>query len=143
MSELLTKHDVLEAQSKWGSAVVAKDSDALLGLYDFSILLFKPTMAADIRTDADGALSYFIGGNSNYPGDQGFLHNGFVGVNFESSRGPMLGDGQTTAQDMGHYTFHKPDGSVVKADYSFCYRKVNGQTLITLHHSSYNVGDNA
>ena len=140
MSEVLTPNDILDAQSKWGAAVVAADADTLLALYDFSVLLFKPTMAADIRTDSAGALSYFVGGDERYPGDQGFLHNGFVAVDFDSAQGPMLDEGRTTAQDMGHYTFRKPDGSVVKADYSFCYRKVNGRTLITLHHSSYNVG---
>ena len=140
MPQELSTHEILEAQSKWGAAVVAADPDALLSLYDFSVLLFKPTMAADIRTDATGARSYFVGGDSRSPGDQGFLHNGFVAVEFDSARGPMLDEGQMTAQDMGHYIFRKPDGSVVKADYSFCYRKVDGRTLITLHHSSYNVG---
>ena len=140
MAQTLTHDDILEVQAKWGAAVIARDTDALLALYDFSVLLFKPTMAADIRTDAAGALSYFIGGNAHYPEDQGFLHNGFVAVDFASTRGPMLDESQTTAQDMGHYTFTTPDGSVVKADYSFCYRKVDGRTLITLHHSSYNVG---
>ena len=41
---------------------------------------------------------------------------------------------------MGHYTFTQPDGTEVFADYSFAYRKVDGQVRITLHHSSYNVG---
>ena len=41
---------------------------------------------------------------------------------------------------MGHYYFSAPDGSVVKADYSFSYHKRDGRVLITLHHSSYNVG---
>ena len=139
MFEALTKDEILTAQAQWGAAVVAMDTDALLALYDTSVLLFKPTMAASIRTDREGAKSYFVGGDPRYPGDQGFLHNAFVSVRFESARGPVLEAAGEACQDMGHYFFRKADGSEVKADYSFSYHKRSGQVLITLHHSSYNV----
>ena len=140
MNDTLTRDEVIEAQSKWGAGVVAADPEALLALYDFSELVFKPTMSASIRTDAAGARSYFVGGDVNYPGDKGFLHNGFVAVDFDSARGPVIARDGLTAHDMGHYTFTQPDGTEVFADYSFAYRKVDGQVRITLHHSSYNVG---
>jgi len=140
MFEALTRDEVLAAQAQWGAAVVARDVDTLAALYDHSVLLFKPTMAASIRTDEAGARSYFVGGDARYPGDKGFLHNGFVEVRFESARGPVLETAGEACHDMGHYFFKAPDGSVVKADYSFSYHKRDGRVLITLHHSSYNVG---
>jgi hypothetical protein len=41
-----------------------------------------------------------------------------------------------SATDAGLYTFRFADGSSVKARYSFTYKKINGQWLITSHHSS-------
>ena len=139
--QMITKEDVLQAQQAWADAIVAQSSDDLATLYDFDDLLFKPTMAPDVRTDEAGALSYFIGGNTQYPGDKGFLHHGFTNVDFQSARGPVLTAGGVSAQDMDHYFFKAPDGSLVKADYSFVYKKTQGKTLITLHHSSFNVAD--
>ncbi len=135
----ITTNDVLEAQRIWADAVVAQDINGLASLYDFEILLFKPTMAAHIRIDEAGTRSYFVGGDPRFSDDKGFLHHGFIGVRFESARGPMLEAGGGSAQDMGHYYFSSPDGTVVKADYSFSYHKRNGKVLITLHHSSFNV----
>lgn len=136
----MTVRDVLKAQEDWAQAVVAQDEEGLVALYDCEILLFKPTMAAEIRTDEAGTRSYFVAGDSRYPGDQGFLHHGFTSVRFESARGPMLEADGASAQDMGHYYFTEPSGQVIKADYSFSYHKtVEEQVLITLHHSSFNV----
>jgi hypothetical protein len=131
---------VRQAQAAWGAAVVAQDVDALAALYDFDVLLFKPTMAAQIRVDEAGARSYFVGGDPRYPGDDGFLKHGFVAVEFASARGIMLEGGAHSAQDMGHYFFHEADGGVIKADYSFSYHQRDGRVRITLHHSSFNVG---
>ncbi len=41
-----------------------------------------------------------------------------------------------SATDAGLYTFRFADGSSVKARYSFSYKKIDGQWLITSHHSS-------
>ncbi len=137
---LLTAAEIETAQKAWAAAVVRQDVDALAALYDFDCLLFKPTMAAEIRTEESGTRSYFVGGNASYPNDHGFLHNGFVAVEFQSARGPMLESGGRSGQDMGHYIFRGPDGSETLADYSFSYHKRDGKVLITLHHSSFNVG---
>jgi len=141
--EPLTADQVIAAQGAWGRAVVARDVDALMGLYDLSVLLFKPTMAASIRIDESGARSYFVGGDSRYPSDSGFLHQGFIAVRFESARGPVLESAGEACQDMGHYFFELPDGSEIKADYSFSYHQRHGRVLITLHHSSFNVAKSA
>ena len=139
MFERLTQDEVIAAQQAWGQAVAAADVDALLELYDTSVLLFKPTMAAVIRTDEAGARSYFVGGDEHYPEDAGFLHRGYTNVRFESARGPVVESAGEACQDMGHYFFALADGTEVKADYSFSYHKRSGRVLITLHHSSFNV----
>ncbi len=41
-----------------------------------------------------------------------------------------------SATDAGLYTFRFADGTSVKARYSFSYKKIDGQWLITSHHSS-------
>jgi hypothetical protein len=135
----MTKEEVIQAQGAWADAVVGQSPNALVALYDFSLLLFKPTMAAEIRTDKPGTLSYFLGGNDRYPADKGFLRRAFTQVDFESACGPVLVADGLSAQDMGHYYFKSPDGSILKADYSFIYKKSQGKTLITLHHSSFNI----
>ena len=51
--------------------------------YDNGKVLFKPTMAygkQTFRPTKEGALSYFIGGNSNFPADKGFKLKPWVKV---------------------------------------------------------------
>lgn len=136
----MTKAEVINAQRDWVKAVIAKDVEAVLALYDFgtadSPLLFKPTLADVIRVDRAGARSYFIGGDSNYPHDTGFLNNNWNHVEFQSAIGPVLKAGGMGYKDMGHYVFANKLGDVKRADYTFVYHKINGQVLISLHHSS-------
>ncbi len=139
--ELMTREDILTAQRAWGDAVEAADEEALLALYDFDNdygpILFKPTMAAEIRTDRAGAESYFIGGDERYPDDQGFLTKGWTSVVFHSAVGAVFEGGRLAANDMGKYVFVDKGGNEARADYTFSYHKVDGRVLITLHHSSF------
>ena len=137
----MTQDEVLAAQTAWSNAVVAQDLEGLLALYDFDCLLFKPTMASTIRTTREGARSYFVAGDPNFAEDKGFILTGYTNVEWQSARGPHLEAGGLAGQDMGHYLFTAPDGSVTKADYSFSYHKKDGRVLITLHHSSFNVAN--
>lgn len=136
----ITKAEVVNAQRAWAKAVVAKDVDTLIGLYDFGSadepLLFKPTLADVIRLDEQGARSYFVGGDEDYPHDHGFLHNNWKHVEFQSAVGPILKAGGLGYKDMGHYTFVNEHGDATRADYTFAYHKLNGKVLISLHHSS-------
>ena len=138
--ETMTKAEVINAQRAWAKAVTRQDVETLLGLYDFGSadepLLFKPTLADEIRLDEEGARSYFVGGNENYPHDGGFLKNGWKHVEFQSAVGPILKAGGLDYKDMGHYTFVKANGDATRADYTFAYHKLNGKVLISLHHSS-------
>lgn len=140
--ERVTKAEVKAAQQAWGAAVVAQDVDALAALYDYGTadepLLFKPTKAADVRLDEAGTRSYFVGGNDRWPHDKGFLNGAFTEVRWESAVGPVPKAGGQGYKDMGHYYFRNPDGSEIKADYTFCYHKTDGRVLISLHHSSFN-----
>ncbi len=138
--ETMTKAEVINAQRAWAKAVIDQDIDALLGLYDFGSpdepLLFKPTLADEIRLDEAGARSYFVGGNSDYPHDGGFLFNNWKRVDFQSAVGPILKAGGLGYKDMGHYTFVNEKGDATRADYTFAYHKLGGKVLISLHHSS-------
>ena len=138
--EPMTKEEVIAAQREWARCVTERDVDTLLDLYDYGTpekpLLFKPTLADVIRVDRAGALSYFVGGNPNYPHDKGFLNNGWKQVEFESAAGPIENAGGPDYRDMGHYSFVDGDGNATRADYTFVYHKLDGRVLIALQHSS-------
>mgnify|MGYP001823302427 CR=1 FL=1 len=138
--EKMNKVDVINAQRAWIKAIIAKDIDSLLELYDFGSkeepLLFKPTLTDVIRIDEAGTRSYFIGGNPDYPHDSGFLNNDWKHVELQSAAGPILKAGGLGYKDMGHYTFVNQSGDATRADYTFAYHKLNGKVLISLHHSS-------
>ncbi|MEM1374027.1 MAG: hypothetical protein AAGF78_06560 [Pseudomonadota bacterium] len=138
--EPMTKAEVISAQRSWAKHVTEQDVEALLALYDFGNpdepVLFKPTLADVIRLDEEGARSYFVGGNTAFPNDHGFLKNGWVTVEFQSAVGPILKAGGLGYKDMGHYTFVNGKGDATRADYTFAYHKLDGQVLISLHHSS-------
>lgn len=131
---------MVDAQRTWVKYVIEQNVDRLLDLYDFGVpgqpLLFKPTLADVIRNDREGAHSYFVGGNPNYPNDDGFLKRGWKQVKFQSSAGPIMNAGGLGYRDMGHCTFVDGDGNATQADYTFVYHKLDGRVLISLHHSS-------
>ncbi len=136
----MAKAEVIGAQKAWAKAVIDQDVETLLGLYDFGSpdepLLFKPTLADEIRLDEAGARAYFVGGNDDYPHDHGFLFNNWKRVDFQSAVGPILKAGGMGYKDMGHYTFVNDKGDATRADYTFAYHKLDGKVLISLHHSS-------
>ncbi|MEM6729617.1 MAG: hypothetical protein AAF618_14025 [Pseudomonadota bacterium] len=138
--EPMTKAEVVAAQRAWAKYVTEQDVDRLLDLYDFgdpeAPLLFKPTLADVIRLDREGARSYFVGGDAEFPHDDGFLKRGWVRVEFQSAVGPILKAGGLGYKDMGHYTFVDGGGNATRADYTFAYHKLAGRVLISLHHSS-------
>ena len=93
--------DVEKAQNQWGSGIVKigqlKDSfkecrmytlDFINIMYNFEngSVQFKPTKAAQkqFRNDIQGALSYFIGFDSDYSEDGGFAINPWTKVEFQN-----------------------------------------------------------
>lgn len=110
--------------------------DAAYG-YDLGPVLFKPTLSGGdqtFRTTKDGALSYFVGHNPEYPLDGGFGIKGWREVRSETAASFIEGD---VAMWMGWMLMTDKDGNVTKVDKSFGYKKGPDGTLkIVLHHSS-------
>jgi hypothetical protein len=94
---------VLDAQKAWGEGIVeigqvyldngdykAAATEHINKFYHYQegSVLFKPTLASQkqFRTDFEGALSYFVGGNENYPEDHGFAIKPWSGVRWENIR---------------------------------------------------------
>lgn len=126
------------AQVAWSKAVISQDADALLSFYSFPVL-FKPTLASEVRTTPEGALSYFVGGNPDFPEDSGFLFNDWQKIRWERRALQLPTSPGGRILDMGHYWFTAPDGSDTKVDYTFGYVPTPEGLKIDLHHSSLSV----
>lgn len=150
----ITEADVIAAQNAWGSALVeiatAYDTkgydearkvaeDVIESAYGYDILpvLFKPTLAAaptTFRTTRDGALSYFVGQDANYPGDSGFALKGWR--SFEIENASIFIDGET-AISMGNVHLTDKDGNKTTVDKTWGWTLGDdGKMKIVLHHSS-------
>jgi len=147
----VTKEMVSAAQQTWGDGIVAISAaktngedytqvarDHIETLYGYGLtpVLFKPTLAGveQFRSTFEGALSYFVADNSNFPEDTGFAIKGWTAVRFENVDTILSG---STAMSMGNYFFTTPEGTEVKVEYSFGYfLDAEGKLRIKLHHSS-------
>ncbi|MCH8536786.1 MAG: phosphoribosyl-AMP cyclohydrolase, partial [Alkalimonas sp.] len=108
----ITEAEVKQAQQAWGQALIAISSaysnggheqaekkarqvlDAAYG-YSHGAVLFKPTLASGkqtFRTEYDGALAYFVGGNSAFADDSGFALKGWQGYEFKNAAVYINGD---------------------------------------------------
>lgn len=149
----ITKSEVMAAQRAWGDGIVdisrvykaggdyeARALDHIKTMYAYgdTIVLFKPTLAAEdqFRGDVDSALSYFIGRKGTE--DEGFAIKGWTNVRFENEG---IYSGSDLAMAMGNYFFTGPDGEAAKVEYSFGYvRGDDGKLKIMLQHSSFPYG---
>ena len=148
---MIVQNRILEAQRAWGEGIVrigkvfldkgdysaaAKEHIDEFYNYQEGTVLFKPTLAAEkqFRLDFEGALSYFVGGNNNYPEDHGFAIRPWTDVRWENIGTNIIGD---MGVAMGNYFFTPHDGGdVVKVEYSFAYTSnSDGQLKIVLHGS--------
>ena len=149
----ITEQELVDIQKAWGDGVikigavylekgdykkVALDHIHKYYNYDNGSVLFKPTLASEIqfRTNFEGALSYFIGGNENYPEDHGFaIATPWSEVRWESFGTKITGN---HAIAMGNYYFTPVDnGAVVKAEYSFAYIKNEDASIEIILHGSH------
>lgn len=149
---MITKEQVLEAQTKWGNGVVKIGSlkedrtaceayaSAFLDeryAFETASVLFKPTKCEveQFRPSKLEALSYFIAGdNRACEEDKGFAIQPWTRVRFENS-GVILEEKRAIA--MGNYFFTDLDGNEAKVEYTFGYQLVNGALKIDVHHSSF------
>ena len=146
-----TEQDLHRAQEAWARGIVEIGREFIQGgryrdralelldsLYGFAQgpVLFKPTRASrsPFRLDREAALSYFVGGNPDYPEDRGFALQPWVRVRFANAACLIRPD---HALAMGHYFFTTTSGEEIMVEYSFGYFKdQEGRTRIHLHHSS-------
>lgn len=150
----ISEAEVLAAQRGWGDALVAisdtystsgqSAAKALAekvidGAYgdNFGPLLFKPTLTEaphTVRTTREGALSCFVGGNSNFPKDTGFALKGWKKVEVQNAAIFLAGD---VAASMGNVSFTDKDGKVTTVDKSWKFKKDDaGNLRLVVHHPS-------
>lgn len=148
---MINEERILEAQKAWGEGIVrigkvftdkgdyetaAREHIEKFYNYAEGSVLFKPTLASErqFRLDFEGALSYFVGGNSDYPEDHGFAIRPWIDVRWESVGIKVTSE---MAIAMGNYYFTPADGTdVVKVEYSFAYTSnSDGDVKIVLHGS--------
>lgn len=150
----IVKSEIAAAHEAWGAGVVAIGKayesgqdyvqvaeDHIDRLYDYGSgpVLFAPTRASEIpfRPTRAGALSYFVGGSSEYPEDHGFALRPWRKVRFTDVGLRLIDD---CALSMGHYTFTSDDDELM-AEFTLAYRHdEEGRLRIVLHHSSLPYG---
>lgn len=152
----ITEEEVVNAQKNWGDGIVyigkvfleggdytkaAQDHiDTHYG-YELGEVLFKPTLASEkqFRLTKEGALSYFVGHNSNFSEDHGFAIRPWSEVRWECVGVHIVGN---MAIAMGNYYFTPHSGGeAVKVEYTFGYTKdPSGKLRIVMHgsHLPYN-----
>ena len=146
----ITEQEVTETQQRWGAGIVhigqtflnggdyvQAAADHINAMYDYEkgYVLFKPTLASAIpfRPDFEGALSYFVGKNPNFPEDTGFAIKPWTNVRFENHRILLYG---IKAIAMGHYYFTTLEGNEVKVEYTLGFIKRDDGIRINLQDSS-------
>ena len=148
---VITEQEVSAIQQAWGNGIVkigkvylakgdykSASTEHINDFYNYQegTVLFKPTLTSEkqFRTDLQGALSYFIGGDENYPEDHGFAIKPWNTVRWENIGTKIYG---TIAVAMGNYYFTpEKGGNDVKVEYSFAYVKdKEGKLKIMLHDS--------
>lgn len=149
----ITVAEVEAAQQAWGQALVAIATEhdtnghaaatRLAGqiidsayAYNMGPVLFKPTLTVEpqtFRTTRDGALAYFVGGNSAYP-DSGFALRGWRSFRVENAGIVITGN---SAMSMGKVHMFDANGNETVVDKTWGYvRDGEGNLRIVLHHSS-------
>ncbi len=150
----ITESELEAARASWGDALIevsrAFDADGfdaarsvaeqmLNNAYGYGLgpVLFKPTMASGeqtFRPTKNGALSYFVGHDNDFPLDGGFGLKGWRTMRSVTAASFIEGD---VAMWMGWVSFEDKDGNITKVDKSWGYKKDSkGNLKIILHHSS-------
>lgn len=150
----ITVEEVLAAQNAWGNALVAIATeydrngqpaarllaeqviDSAYG-YNLGPVAFKPTLAngpTTFRATRAGALSYFVGGDPEFPGDSGFALKGWRSFQIDNAVIVLNG---ASAISMGNVSVTDSNGVVTTVDKTWGYvRDREGRLRIVLHHSS-------
>jgi hypothetical protein len=153
----IAEADVQAAQQAWCDGLVrigkvykdggdyrAEAGRFLDDLYDFKDgkVYFRPTLATApraFRTTKEGALAYFVGGNSDFPDDKGFALAPWVKARYDnavegSNAIQIHGD---IALTMGNVYVTGADGKEVVVDKVFAFRKCpDGKLRVVVHKSA-------
>lgn len=154
VSQAISEAEVQSAHEAWCSALVNISSthesdgqaaakalaeqviDAAYG-YQMGAVLFKPTLTTNpqtFRPTRAGALSYFVGGDAEFPNDDGFALKGWTECKSEPAAVFIAGD---SAMSIGKVHFTDKDGNNTSVDKTWGYVKDDaGNLRIVLHHSS-------
>jgi hypothetical protein len=150
----ISEQEVLAAQQGWCAALVNISNtheasgqaaaktlaenviDAAYG-YQMGAVLFKPTLTVNpqtVRATRQGALAYFVGGDTSFPQDTGFALRGWKQCEIVNAAIFIAGDSATT---MGKVHFTNSAGDVTTVDKTWGFVKDDaGDLRIVLHHSS-------
>ncbi|MBN9518632.1 hypothetical protein J0H58_08950 [bacterium] len=152
----MTETEVNAAQQAWCDGLVkigkvhkeGGDYKAVAGqliddLYDYKEgkVFFKPTLAFGkhtFRNTRDGALSYFVGGNKDFPKDTGFALKEWVKVRYDNNAAEngiqIHGD---IAITMGNVYLTNTKGEEVMVDKTFVFRRCrDGKLRLCVHKSA-------
>ncbi len=151
----ITEGEVNAAQQAWCDGLVKIGKDyreggdykAVAGqlindLYDYQEgkVFFKPTLAFGkntFRSTQEGALSYFVGGNKNFPEDTGFALKQWVKVRYDNNAADngiqIHGD---IAVTMGNVYLTNAQGEEVMVDKTFVFRRGKDSKLRLCTHKS-------
>jgi hypothetical protein len=130
-------HDRRDAKGQPAAkALSEKVIDAAYG-YQVGPVLFKPTLTVapqTFRITRHGALSYFVGGDPDYPGDKGFALKGWRQCEIRNAAIFII---DNTATTMGNVMITDKNGKMVTVDKTWeFYKGRDGKLRIILHHSS-------
>jgi len=152
----ITEADVNAVQQLWCDGLVkigkifkeggdykAAASQIIDDLYDYreGRVFFKPTLAFGkntFRSTKEGALSYFVGGNKDFPEDSGFALKKWVKVSYDNNAAEngiqIHGD---IAITMGNVYLTNTKGEEVMVDKTFVFRRCkDGKLRICAHKSA-------
>src|SRR5262245_56751396 len=152
----ITEAEVHAAQQAWCDGLVkigkvykeGGDYKALAGqvmydLYDYKEgkVFFKPTLAFGnntFRNTREGARSYFVGGNKDFPEDTGFALKQWVKIRYDNNAAEngiqIHGD---IAITMGNVYLTNDKGVEVKVDKTFVFRRCkDGKLRLCVHKSA-------
>ena len=128
---------------KEGGDYLAIASTLVDDLYDYkeAKVFFKPTLAFDkntFRPTKKDALSYFLGGDRDFPEDSGFALKHWVKVRYDNNAAEngiqINGDPAIT---MGNFYFTNSKGEEVMVDKTFVFlRCSDGKLRLCIHKSS-------
>jgi hypothetical protein len=152
----ITEAEVNAAQQAWCDGLVkigkvykeggdykAVASQLVDDLYDYKEgkMFFKPTLAFGkntFRSTKEGALSYIVGGNKDFPEDTGFALKGWAKVRYDNNAAEngiqIHGD---IAITMGNVYLTDAKGEKVMVDKTFVFRRCkDGKLRICVHKSA-------